>query len=573
MQESKRTLTTDTANGLARARALELGGETECEPAAVISYSSDGAVYVLGNNDTAREVANELAQHRSLDCTLVILGGDKNKPSIKLEVITGGANSKQSGLIATFQGTVAAVKGYLGNFDLVVDALHEKTSLRELAGNALTRIDMILDLTNSGLMTSEINPPGYYAAGDDASLKHALKEIPELVGEFEKPKYFQFDPDICAHSRSHITACTRCIDACPADAISSIEDVISVNGNLCQGAGSCATACPTGAITYSYPQLSDTLQRLQVMLDAYRKNGGQDPFILFYDASSGRDALEKAAEQLPDNLIPVELEELGSVGMDTWLACLSCGASAVGLLATRETPARVLNEIKAQQTYAASILTGMGFTEDCIQLLNDSEITGDFETPLSLREVPVADIPRSNDKRKVIRAAVDHLYQHASAPEQLVSLPEGAPFGEVRVNDERCTLCMSCVWQCPANALIAGGNQPQLKFVENDCVQCGLCASTCPEDAIGISSRYLYDKNQRQTPRILYEEQPFLCIVCGKAFGSQNMIEQMTGKLKKHAMFQGEALQRIQMCEDCRVKDIYKAEMKQRKETTSEELT
>lgn len=75
------------------------------------------------------------------------------------------------------------------------------------------------------------------------------------------------------------------------------------------------------------------------------------------------------------------------------------------------------------------------------------------------------------------------------------------------------------------------------------------------------------------TPRILYEEQPFLCITCGKAFASQSVIEQMTAKLKQHAMFQGEALQRIQMCEDCRVKDIYAAELKQRKENTSEEIT
>ncbi|MEJ2179363.1 MAG: 4Fe-4S binding protein [Gammaproteobacteria bacterium] len=397
-----------------------------------------------------------------------------------------------------------------------------------------------------------------------------------MTGEFEKPKYFLYNPDICAHSRSHITACTRCIDTCPTDAITSIGDSISVNPNLCQGAGSCATACPTGAITYQYPQLSDSLRSLHVMLSIYQQAGGQDPVLLFHDASTGRDSVQTQADQLPDNVIPVELEELGSLGMDGWLACLSYGASGVVLLATTETPPRVLKEIKQQLSYAAAMLSGLGYPGDAIQLLTDNNIS-DSMVSLPLAEqgnvVSTAELYESNDKRKVIRAAVDHLYQHAPTPRPLISLPTGAPFGEVKVDSQRCTLCMSCVWQCPGKALIAGGNQPQLKFVENDCVQCGLCARTCPEDAIGTSPRYLYDKQQRQTPRVLYEEQPFLCISCGKAFASQSVIENMTAKLKQHAMFQGEALKRIQMCDDCRVKDIYAAELKQQKVNSSEEIT
>ena len=30
---------------------------------------------------------------------------------------------------------------------------------------------------------------------------------------------------------------------------------------------------------------------------------------------------------------------------------------------------------------------------------------------------------------------------------------------------------------------------PQLRFVEKNCVQCGLCANTCPEDAITLAPR------------------------------------------------------------------------------------
>jgi len=564
-------LTSDTPNGAARARAITAASELQSEPTTVVNYTSRGMVYILGNNNKARQAAIELARHATLSCTLVTLEADGKNHHVKLEAIPGAIQTPlETKLSATLQGTITAIKGHLGHFDLIVQTPQELTTFRNIVGAKHGQIDIVLDLTQLNLVNSELKPPGYFEVLDsEADLQKALQEIPELVGEFEKPKYFKLDPDICAHSRSHITACTRCIDACPTSAIASIENQISVDPNLCQGAGSCATACPTGAITYVYPQLRDSLQRLHTLLNTYQQAGGKKPGILFYDVSTGREIIELASDQLPDNVIPVELEELGSMGMDGWFSCLAYGARSVALLATPQVPVMVLKEIKAQLSYTSAILKGLGFPATAIQLIDGSK-GSDFISSLAMSQtcpdLPMATYLDSNNKRKVIHAAIDHLYQHVTTAQPLVSLPTGAPFGEVWVDDERCTLCMSCVWQCPGKALIAGGNQPQLKFVENDCVQCGMCARTCPEEAIGPSPRYLYDKEKRQAPRVLYEEQPFLCIKCGKAFASHSVIERMTAKLKQHAMFQGDALRRIQMCEDCRVKDIYQEEQHLHKE-------
>jgi NAD-dependent dihydropyrimidine dehydrogenase PreA subunit len=116
---------------------------------------------------------------------------------------------------------------------------------------------------------------------------------------------------------------------------------------------------------------------------------------------------------------------------------------------------------------------------------------------------------------------------------------------------------MACVSQCPGKALEAGGEQPQLTFIEENCVQCAMCARTCPEDAIAPSPRYLYDPEKRRARRLLKEEEPFRCIACGKPFATRSMIEQMTKKLRAHPMFQGDALKRLQMCEDCRVRAMF----------------
>jgi ferredoxin len=97
---------------------------------------------------------------------------------------------------------------------------------------------------------------------------------------------------------------------------------------------------------------------------------------------------------------------------------------------------------------------------------------------------------------------------------------------------------------------------PQLRFIEKNCVQCGLCATTCPEQALTLVPQ-LNLAPQRQQPVVINEMQPYVCVRCQKPFGTLKAVEAMLGKLAGHSMFQGDALQRLKMCSDCRVIDIY----------------
>jgi ferredoxin len=101
-----------------------------------------------------------------------------------------------------------------------------------------------------------------------------------------------------------------------------------------------------------------------------------------------------------------------------------------------------------------------------------------------------------------------------------------------------------------------GVDQPLLRFLERNCVQCGLCEATCPEDAITLAPRLLLTPAVREA-RVLNQTQPFHCVRCDKPFGTRQMVEAMMGRLAGHSMFaQSEALRRLQMCADCRVVDM-----------------
>ena len=159
-------------------------------------------------------------------------------------------------------------------------------------------------------------------------------------------------------------------------------------------------------------------------------------------------------------------------------------------------------------------------------------------------------------KRNLLESTMIELHRAAPAPVDRVPLPAGAPFGAVEVDVDGCTLCLSCVSACPTGALSDSEEKPALYFDESACVQCGLCAATCPEKVITLVPQL--DFAAWSAPRrVVKEEEPFHCIRCGKPFGTKSTVERIVAKLEgKHWMFAGENARRldvVRMCDNCRV--------------------
>jgi ferredoxin len=538
-------------DGRARASALAALRLADAEPAGVVEFVSHGRCLVIGPKLPALRLALGLAG--KLDCVIAVPGD--SAPDVErvdaIDVVSGGR---------------PLVRGALGDFDVVLVAGDQHVAIGALLSRPIDRFDLVVDLGTPPLLRQAMPPLGYYApgAGDDA-LASLLEALPQMRGEFEKPKYFNYNAEICAHGRNGKRACTRCIDVCPAEAIVSIGNSVRVNPYLCQGGGACATVCPSGAMTYAYPTASDLLGALRRLLGDFDAAGGSSACLLIHDASSAGALERDLAARMPQRVLPVEVEEIGSVGIDAWLACLAYGADAVVLASSDRTPPQVIEALQQELGTARAIIAGMGYDEDCLRLVNTDQPESVLQALLGLPVGSARPAARftapAADKRGILRLALGHLHSQAPAPKRSVPLPSGAPFGEVRVNAASCTLCMSCVSACPTNALQDGRGLPQLNFREWNCIQCGLCERTCPEDAVTLIPRFLYDREARERPRTLHEEQPVCCVACGKPFATRSMLDRLSRKLEGHWMFQtDEARKRLQMCEDCRVRDLFAAQ-------------
>lgn len=509
-----------------RARGLALAAieGAAIEPVGVVTYNSKGRVLVVGG-EPAQWLAARIETPLHAQILLTEGSEEPGAPTIPLG------------------GRAISIDGHLGQFVVELGQSGHHNHQR-------IETDLVLDLGDSPLIDSEIPPPGYWHFGTEApDLDAAVLAVQGMSGTFEKPRFFSYDADICAHGRSGKAGCRRCIDSCPADAIISIGEQVEVNPKLCQGGGICASVCPTGAIRYAYPSPGDTAERVRTLLTTYLSAGGNAPVMMFASAEDAADLPET-----PPNVLLIALEELASVGHEIWLAALAWGARCVLLVDGGSAPPKAALALAQQVEYCQALLSGMQYDPRVLRLIETPRLRAECTPGDDLPEA--AQFAASADKRQLATLALDHLWQHSLERQPDFALPPGAPYGEIRVDSERCTLCMACTSVCPAKALSAGDETPRLDFWESNCVQCGTCSSACPESAITLNARYLADPQLRRQPRTLNEEPPFCCVECGKPFATRRVIDNILGKLADHAMFSSErARRRLQMCEDCRVVD------------------
>jgi ferredoxin len=526
------------------------------KPASLITLESKGQCLVYGEGQTALDVATALCGRLSV--TLLLSRADDITPP-------------RTAIMPISRGIIRRLSGHLGAFEIEVDGyaptLPSSRSRLEFAlarDGARSNCDLVLDLSGRPpLVTDHTRRDGYLRV-DPASptaVATAMLAATDLIGTFEKPLYVAYDAGICAHSRSQKVGCSRCLDTCPTGAITPEGDIVRIDPAICGGCGSCSAVCPTGAVSYVFPRREDVLGRARVLLDSYRRAGGSRPILLVHDEGHGApliSAMARGGRGLPTNVLPLGLHSVLSIGHDIMAGLLVVGAERIVTLVPADKPAE-LAPLESEAALTAALLDALGYQGPRV-LITAGQDPDSLE--VLLHDIaplpPIAPQPFAavGGKRNLARIALGKLHEMAPAPVDAIALPAGAPYGRIAIRAEGCTLCLSCVGACPANALADNPDRPEVAFTEAACVQCGLCVATCPEKVITLEPRYDFTSTVL-TPRVLHGEEPFHCVRCAKPFGTKASITRVTEQLKGHAMFQDPGqLALIQMCDTCRIETM-----------------
>jgi len=547
---------TDSKNAGPKMAALLAAAAEPMPETPLVTLNSEGVVLIYGGDERAIDAAKLLKD--KLDIT-VLLSKPRNIPAPRVSEFP------------VVKGTIRSAKGYLGAFELTVDdfAIPLPSSRDFLKfgpprDGATSKCDVVLDISGGApLFPAADLRDGYLRAdpGDPSAIMRAVLKVSDLVGTFDKPRYITFSEHLCAHSRSRIVGCTRCLNLCPTGAITPNGDHVYIDEKICAGCGACAAACPTGAASYALPPADALMRRLRTLLTAYREAGGMNAIVLLHDNAHGDeiiDALARHGDGLPANVLPVSVNEITQTGLEAIAAAFAYGASGVRFL-LRAKPRHDVSGLTSTIELASKIVLGLGFDAGCIATIetDDPDALGTIlrETKTKTTVKNAASFQPIGGKREVQRLALRELQRVSPTPVDIIALPPNAPFGKVEIRTEGCTLCLACVAACPTHALGDDQEKPLLKFSEDACVQCGICQATCPEKVITLVPQIDF-RAATASARILKEEEPFHCITCGKPFGTRSTIERVTAKLKdKHWMFKNrpERLDVLRMCDDCRI--------------------
>lgn len=538
----------DTGSNVPKMAALIAEANLSVPVSKAMDVVSEGLCLILGPAETALRAASELADLLSVT---VLLTEETDIPmDRRFDVV---------------RGRLVKASGTLGNFDISINALQEmipggrgQTGWTTPRDGGRSQCDIILDLTGgTPLFPAPEKRDGYLRAdpGDVQAFGQVVLQASQMVGTFEKPLYVRLEQGLCAHSRAQKTGCSKCLSVCPTGAITSAGEHVAIDPLICAGCGSCSAVCPSGAITYDAPPVDTLFRRMDILARTYRKAGGSNPRLLVCDDTHGREMIQLAARfgrGLPHDVIPLELETLAGFGHAEMLAALGSGFAGVSILPSPKT------ERDALEPELALAQAIDGRNRVALLDINDPDALCD-----ALYDVE-EDRPQAGDpvlplgtRRQVTRLVAKSMYDDQS----VLPLPEHAPYGRVNVDQDACTLCLSCVSLCPSGALLDNPDMPQLRFQEDACLQCGLCKSVCPETAITLEPRLnLADSALDQV--VLNEEEPFACVECGALFGVKSTVEKIVEKLAgKHSMFANEnAARMIQMCDNCRVNAQYHSE-------------
>ena len=517
--------------------------------------TSEGVCLILGNDENTLDVASKLKDELAVT---VLMSRDIGELSPRGEV-------------NICNGKLKTVTGSLGNFKVLVTEYSElnlhgrgSVSFGEKRKEASSECDIIIDLRGDNpLFPSSEKRDGYLRRDpkDRVGLESVVLEAINLKGEFEKPVYVRFEEAKCAHSRASRSGCSRCLDICPTNAISSNGDSVAIDPYICAGCGSCSAVCPSGAANYDDPPFTFNLQRITNLRSVFKKYDRQvEPRIIFVDKDFGMELITLSARfgrGLPADLIPFDIPNIELISHAEILAALASGFSEVMIL-TKEVP--TFSSLKLQMNICMSILAHCGpDSQNRLRLIETMDIET-FENEIYSKNHSkkiVEPVLLLGEKREITRTAVKAMIPSEDA----IELPETSPYGEILVNTDKCTLCLACVSLCPTNALEDNADRPELNFTETACIQCGICSSTCPEQAITLRPR-LNLNNEALSQKVLNTEEPFECISCKRPFGVKSTIERIVAKLENnHWMYQdSKKLDLVKMCDDCRVNAQYHEE-------------
>ena len=478
---------------------------------------------------TAYDLAQDMDFSQSVGDKLLIVSSEKQDEL--------ASQMKEDGFtcIALNPLNIVDVNGHIGQLKVTI---RKEEELIDLECDQIIWFDApLMAMKQSGTYDPVIE-------GLETSKEKAKKNL----GAYKYKNFVKYDSTICQYHERNTEICGKCAEVCPTIAILKIDEKkhLEFSDVDCHGCGGCVSVCPSGALDYTQMPR----QAFKEVTDFYR-----DSVALIIPRKMD---LESLHVELPQNILPLAIE--GEKFLHE--------AHFMSLLQTSGNPIIF---------YTDFISKGTG---DVIRIINDifkkkynKQAIFVCKDEKQLKESMIGLIPIKEcvyginedglKKREIFSARLSHLVGEDDLG--VVKTGEHVHYGNITINTDTCTLCLSCVGACNVRALTAHPEDNTLRFNPSICTNCTYCEVICPEaDCLTVIKDEINLNPDYFKQNVMAHDDIFECVECGVGFATVKSIEKIATMMKP--IFKGDEvkLRSLYCCADCKPKIMLQARINER---------
>ncbi len=482
--------------------------------------------------------------------------------SIKLDYESDFENEKNIGnkllLVGEKKELLQIEEFFSDDFDLYFAGSESVVKIEGTIG------ELVVELSRNGKITSLavdqmiwFNAPksafkqnGVYDPIKDG-IENVVNRVKRNIEHFSYKKAINYNPDICQYkgrvAKDGSDICGDCANICPTNAIIKIDDKkeLSFTYEDCETCGGCVSVCPSGAL-----DLAATPR--EYMYEA--SNLLKDYKILVIPEVMD---IENLNVKLPQKVLPLIIGGRKFLHEAHLLSLFQqSGAQVVfytnflskGTISALD----MVNEIGKRKYEKELVLVTMNESELEDVLQNVEYIEG---SRYSIDELGL-------NKREIFAARLSYLVGEDDLG-VYENKDEYIHYGKVIINENNCTLCLSCVGACNVKALTAHPEDNSLRFNASICTDCTYCAVVCPEsDCIEVVRDKFELKKESFKQVVMAKDELFKCVECGKEFAPRKAVMKIAQMMTP--MFNGDEakIRTLYCCETCKAKVMLKERCK-----------
>lgn len=370
-----------------------------------------------------------------------------------------------------------------------------------------------------------------------------IAQVCKNQGQYKYKNFITYNSNICQYHERREEICSKCEAVCPSVAITKNDETkeLIFSHIDCIGCGKCVGVCPSGSLDFTLLNEAS----LQEISKLYKNKT-----ILIISKNIDLSFLKL---NLPKNVLPLVVENENFIHEAHLLTLLQESGNEIVFY---------LDEISSEFNDCVSFINDIYlniYGKKVIFASSEINLVSQYLENLSNKSQYLHSLNYANlNKREIFSKRVSHLVDNDYGK---ISLKDNhLQYGHIHVDNDLCTLCLSCAAACNMGAFSIDTKENTLSYNASLCTLCTYCKASCPENCLSIYDEFLLKKESFEYI-VLARDELFKCIECGKEFATKKSVEKIKSIMEPKFKGNDLAIKTLSCCADCKAKLTIKSNL------------